>query len=90
MKAAVPIIVAFILLSLHLQSSRHKTSFGISNRAARVKSLKGEVVVRDTKVFEPESGEVQIKVHACTVQLIDAKIGRLRIMPIEYPTILSS
>jgi hypothetical protein len=87
---AVSIIVAFILSSLHLRSSRHTISFGMSNRAALVESPKGEVVVRDTEVFEPEPGEVQIRVHACTVQPIDAKIGRLGMMPMEYPTILGS
>jgi len=66
------------------------TFFEMSNRAAFVDSPKGPIVVRDTEVFEPEQGEVQIKVHSCAIQPIDAKVARLGIMPLEYPAILGS
>ena len=62
----------------------------MSNRAAFVDSPKGKVVVRDAETFEPGAGEVQVKVHACTIQPLDAKVGRLGMMPMEYPAILGS
>ena len=62
----------------------------MSNKAAFIDRPKGEVVVRDAETFEPEAGEVQIRVHACAIQPLDAKVGRLGMMPMEYPAIVGS
>lgn len=62
----------------------------MSNRAAFIESEKGQIVVRDAEVPEPGEGEVLVKVQACTIQPIDAKVAKLAIMPLGYPAVLGS
>jgi hypothetical protein len=62
----------------------------MSNRAAFVESEKGPIVVRDAEISELGEGEVLMKVFASAIQPADAKVAKLALIPMEYPTILGS
>jgi NADPH:quinone reductase-like Zn-dependent oxidoreductase len=62
----------------------------MSNRAAFVEEVKGQIVVRDADISEPEEKEVLIKVHACAIQPADAKVAKLAMVAVDYPAVLGS
>jgi NADPH:quinone reductase-like Zn-dependent oxidoreductase len=62
----------------------------MSNRAAFVEEVKGQIVVRDADISEPGEKEVLIKVYACAIQPADAKVAKLAMVAVEYPAVLGS
>ncbi|KAF2123090.1 chaperonin 10-like protein [Lophiotrema nucula] len=62
----------------------------MANRAAFIPSAKGPFEIRDYEKAEPGEGEILIKVHAAAIQPADAKIAKLAMLPMEYPTVLGS
>jgi NADPH:quinone reductase-like Zn-dependent oxidoreductase len=62
----------------------------MNNRAAFIDSPKGQVVVRDAEVAQPGEGEVLVKVQACAISPASAKVAKLAMIPVEYPTVLGN
>jgi NADPH:quinone reductase-like Zn-dependent oxidoreductase len=62
----------------------------MSNRAAFLESEKGHFVVRDADTSEPGETEILVKVFATSIQPADAKVGKLAMIPMEYPAVLGS
>ncbi|KUJ20150.1 GroES-like protein [Mollisia scopiformis] len=60
------------------------------NLAAWIVEAKGRIEVRPSEFFMPEKGEVLIRVQASGLQPADAKVAKLGIMNLKYPTILGS
>jgi NADPH:quinone reductase-like Zn-dependent oxidoreductase len=81
-------------LSLISQQNRSSTQSqriaNMSNRAAFLETEKGQIVVRDAEIPEPEEGEVLIKVYACGIQPADVKVAKYAMLAIEYPAVLGS
>jgi NADPH:quinone reductase-like Zn-dependent oxidoreductase len=82
------------ILSLFFQQNRISTQLqriaNMSNLAAFVETEKGQIVVRDAEIPEPEEGEVLIKVYACGIQPADVKVAKYAMLAIEYPAVLGS
>ncbi|KAF2014475.1 GroES-like protein [Aaosphaeria arxii CBS 175.79] len=62
----------------------------MSNRAAFLEIAKGKFIINDVDIEQPGEGEVLVKVHASAIQPADAKVAKLAILPMEYPTVLGS
>jgi hypothetical protein len=76
--------------STYQRFSRSEASVRMSNRAAFVEEVKGQIVVRDADISEPGEKEVLVKVHACAIQPADAKVAKLAMVTVEYPAVLGS
>jgi NADPH:quinone reductase-like Zn-dependent oxidoreductase len=62
----------------------------MANRAAWQKEKGGPLTVSAADLWEPEPGEVRIKVHAAAVQPAEAKIGLQGVIPLTQPAILGT
>jgi NADPH:quinone reductase-like Zn-dependent oxidoreductase len=62
----------------------------MANRAAWQKEKKGPLTVEAADLWEPERGEVRIKVHAAPVQPAEAKVALQGILPLNYPVVLGT
>lgn len=62
----------------------------MTSKAALLQTEKGEWTVGDVDIPKPGEGEVLVKVQACSIQPADAKIAKLAIFKMEYPTVLGS
>ncbi|RDW95056.1 hypothetical protein BP5796_00819 [Coleophoma crateriformis] len=60
------------------------------NLAAYLTSSKGPFSVLPAPQRVPAAGEVLVNVQACALQPVDAKLAKLAIAPLAYPTILGS
>ncbi|RDW88361.1 hypothetical protein BP6252_00393 [Coleophoma cylindrospora] len=66
------------------------TASGSQNLAAYLTAAKGPFSVLPAPQRVPAAGEVLVKVQACALQPADAKVAKLAVLPVAYPTILGS
>jgi NADPH:quinone reductase-like Zn-dependent oxidoreductase len=88
-----------------VSSTKSRSTFTMSNRAAFLETAKGQFVVRHAEIAEPGEGEVLVKVCITVLKYIPSaddegsrlrhttrrcKCAKLSMIPVEYPAVLGS